>query len=122
MIPVRDYRRNIGDAYQYNWTLKIPELFQQSFNPSHENMANLDLHLDQPAQTLAANLRRAFSGIVAGNIKDEGIKSVQKHGKFQLSGDPELMRKMDSLLMAFIKQGRMKLPGSVYEPCYEIKT
>ncbi len=122
MIPVRDYRRDIGDAYQYNWTLKIPNDFQQSFVPSHENMASLDLHLDQAPQSLAANLRRAFSGIVAGNIKDEGIKAVQKHGKFKLSGDPELMEKMDALLMAFIAQGRMKLPGAAYEPCYEINS
>ncbi|MDP5206226.1 DUF3412 domain-containing protein, partial [Alishewanella sp. SMS9] len=27
---------------------------------------------------------------------------------------------MDKLLAAFVEQGRMKLPGSKYEPCYRI--
>ncbi len=39
------------------------------FEPTHENMANLELHKDQPIHLLAANLRRPFSGIVAGNVK-----------------------------------------------------
>ncbi len=34
---------------------------------SHENMANLKPYPDQPVEVLAADLRRAFSGIVAGN-------------------------------------------------------
>ena len=66
MANVRDYRKSEGDAYYFNWTLKIDNDFQQPFAPTHENMASLDLHLDQPKQLLAANLRRAFSGIVAG--------------------------------------------------------
>lgn len=122
MEPLRIHRKTIGDAYQFNWTLKIPEPFQQSFDPTHQNMAKLNLHLDQPVEDLAANLRRAFSGIVAGNIKQEGLLAVKEHGPFELSGDTGLMNKMDNLLEAFVKQGRMKLPGSVYEPCYKIKT
>jgi hypothetical protein len=58
--------------------------------------------------------------IVAGNVKDEGIKAIQKHGPFVLSGEPELMALMDNLLEAFVAQGRMKLPGSKYIPCYQI--
>ena len=38
-----------------------------------------------------------------------------------LSGEPDLMKDMDKLLQAFVDQGRMKLPGSKYIPCYEIK-
>jgi len=34
-------------------------------------MSNLALHKNQENHLLAANLRRAFSGIVAGNVKDE---------------------------------------------------
>lgn len=117
---VRDYRRQAGDAYHFNWTLKIEKDFQQPFIPNHTNMAALDLHRQQDTATLAANLRRAFSGIVAGNVKDEGIKAIQQHGPFQLTGEPELMRMMDRLLQAFVEQGRMKLPGSSYEPCYRI--
>ena len=122
MQDVRDYRRQQGDAYYFNWTLRIEPEFQAPFAPTHENMASLNLHLEQPKQQLAANLRRAFSGIVAGNVKDEGIRAIKQHGVFELSGDPELMRKMDTLLSAFVAQGRMKLPGSTYIPCYTIKT
>jgi hypothetical protein len=69
---------------------------------------------------LASNLRRVFSGIVGGNVKDEGIKSIEKYGPFELKGESVLMKKVDVLLESFIKQGRMKLPGTVYTPCYKI--
>ena len=60
-----------SDAYNYNWLLRIPREFQQPFEPSHEAMAALDLHRrTSRAHQLAANLRRAFSGIVAGNVKE----------------------------------------------------
>ena len=121
MSQVRDYRKSVGDAYYFNWTLKIDNDFQQPFAPTHENMSGLDLHLDQPKQLLAANLRRAFSGIVAGNVKDEGIQAIKQHGRFILSGEPALMKNMDKLLKAFVEQGSMKLPGSKYVPCYELK-
>lgn len=121
MADVRHYRKSEGDAYYFNWTLKIENDFQQPFVPTHENMANLDLHLEQPKQQLAANLRRAFSGIVAGNVKDDGIKAIKQKGPFILSGEPALMHNIDKLLHAFVAQGRMKLPGSKYTPCYKIK-
>ncbi len=117
---VRQYRKSVGDAYHFNWTLKIDSDFQHPFAPSHANMAGLDLHLEQDKASLAANLRRAFSGIVAGNVKDEGIKAITQHGPFVLSGEPALMTLMDQLLEAFVSQGRMKLPGSKYIPCYQI--
>lgn len=117
---VRQYRKTVGDAYHFNWTLKIDSDFQHPFTPSHQNMAGLDLHLEQDKASLAANLRRAFSGIVAGNVKDEGIKAITQHGPFVLSGEPALMTLMDQLLEAFVRQGRMKLPGSKYIPCYQI--
>ncbi len=117
---VRQYRKSCGDAYHFNWTLHIDPDFQHPFAPTHQNMASLDLHLGQDKAKLAAHLRRAFSGIVAGNVKDEGIKAIKQHGPFKLSGEPSLMKLMDNLLQAFVDQGRMKLPGSKYEPCYQI--
>ncbi len=121
MNGVREYRKSQGDAYYFNWTLKIENDFQQPFNPTHEAMASLDLHLEQPKQQLAANLRRAFSGIVAGNVKEEGLNAIKEHGPYVLRGEPDLMKAMDKLLQAFVEQGRMKLPGSKYIPCYTIK-
>lgn len=120
MHKVTEYRRAIDDAYSFNWSLKIDHPFQHPFNPTHKNMANLALHYEQPSDQLASNLRRAFSGIVGGNVKDDGIKSIEKHGPFELHGEKQLMEKVDSLLESFVKQGRMKLPGSVYIPCYKI--
>ncbi|SFC14987.1 nucleotide 5'-monophosphate nucleosidase PpnN [Pseudoalteromonas denitrificans] len=121
MTKVREYRKEKGDAYHFNWTLKIEPEFQLPFAPTHDNMSSLNLHLSQPPQQLAANLRRAFSGIVAGNVKDEGIQEIKRNGAFELQGDINLMKYMDTLLKAFVEQGRMKLPGSVYTPCYKIK-
>ena len=120
MSKVREHRRATGDAYSFNWSLKIEPEFQLPFEPDHATMASLDLHWDQAPAQLAANLRRAFSGIVAGNVKASGLRAIEQQGPFQLHGDKELMTLMDKLLQSFVKQGRMKLPGSAYIPCYEI--
>ncbi|WP_426575829.1 nucleotide 5'-monophosphate nucleosidase PpnN [Xenorhabdus stockiae] len=121
MPLVKENRRSTGDAYSFNWAIKIPHDLQYPFDPNHENMANLDLHLDQSTEKLAAALRRVFSGIVAGNVKEFGIQAIEKHGVFEIHGDAEIMRRMDSLLEDFVKQNRMKLPGgTAYEPCYKI--
>ncbi|MCW8917248.1 MAG: nucleotide 5'-monophosphate nucleosidase PpnN [Gammaproteobacteria bacterium] len=117
---VRAWRKEHGDAYYFNWKLKIDEEFQRPFIPTHDNMANLQLHKEQPVHLLAANLRRAFSGVVAGNVKDEGIRAIERHGHFELNGDATLMDTMDALLAAFVEQHRMKLPGKAYVPCYRI--
>jgi predicted Rossmann-fold nucleotide-binding protein len=119
---VRAYRKGIGDAYYFNWHLKVDHEFQKPFAPTHANMRALNLTLDAPVHVRAANLRRAFSGIVAGNVKDPGIRAIEKHGPFILDGDPGVMRQMDELLASFVAQQRMKLPGSVYKPCYRILT
>lgn len=123
MEDVRQHRKDTGDAYSFNWLLKIEPEFQLPFEPTHENMASLDLHLNQRPENLAAALRQAFSGIVAGNVKADGIHEIEKYGPFTLDGDLSLMKKMDKLLRDFVEQDRMKLPGgTAYEPCYRIKT
>lgn len=120
MTEVRDYRRDNNDAYYFNWLLNIEPDFQRPFEPTHENMSSLELHKNQPRHTLAANLRRAFSGVVAGNVKDEGIRAVEEHGLFEIRGDASIMEPVDILLASFVEQHRMKLPGTKYEPCYRI--
>ena len=122
MQHVREYRKALGDAYHFNWSLHIEPEFQMPFEPDHQAMAELNLHFDQPPAALAANLRKAFSGIVAGNVKESGIHAIQQHGPFKLDGDKELMVHLDMLLKGFVEQGRMKLPGSIYRPCYEVIT
>ncbi len=117
---VRQFRKEKGDAYYFNWQLKIDHVFQQPFIPTHENMRNLALHKDQENHQLAANLRRVFSGIVAGNVKDEGIRAIEQYGHFEIRGDEDIMALMDSLLSSFVEQHRMKLPGKKYLPCYKI--
>ena len=118
LAQVKEFRRANGDAWFFNWRLRIEADFQQPFVPTHESMAALDLRRDQPPHVLAANLRRAFSGIVAGNVKDEGIRLIEQHGPFELRGDPEIMDLMDTLLRSFVTQQRMRLPGFEYQPCY----
>jgi len=117
---VREFRKQNNDAFYFNWLLKIDSEFQQPFNPSHENMAALDLNLDQEKHLLAANLRRVFSGVVAGNVKAEGIRAIEKYGNFEIRGDSRIMEPMDSLLASFVSSQRMKLPGTEYTPCYKI--
>jgi predicted Rossmann-fold nucleotide-binding protein len=117
---VREFRKARSDAYYFNWLLKIDHEFQKPFKPTHENMRNLSLHKNQETHLLAANLRRAFSGVVAGNVKEEGIREIEKHGKYEIHGDSDIMGPMDALLASFVEQSRMKLPGKAYVPCYTI--
>ncbi|MBL0027604.1 MAG: LOG family protein [Rhodanobacteraceae bacterium] len=118
---VRRNRIAEKDAFFFNWSLKIDDALQQPFQPTHENMAALKLHRGQETHVLAAELRRAFSGIVAGNVKEEGILAIEQHGPFEIHGEPEIMAALDHLLAAFVQQHRMKLPGgAVYQPCYRV--
>jgi hypothetical protein len=117
---VRAQRRVSNDSYNFNWLLRVPEDFQRPVEMNHTNMASLDLRRDLPPQVLLANLRRAFSGIVSGNVKEQGIAEIDRLGPFELRGDPEVMRLLDELLCSFVAEGRMKLPGTQYRPCYRI--
>ena len=117
---VKDFRRLNDDAYYFNWMLKIDSAFQEPFIPNHENMRNLQLDTSLDHHLLAANLRRVFSGIVAGNVKDEGIRAIEQHGLFEIKGDTKIMQLVDELLSSFVEQNRMKLPGREYKPCYRI--
>ena len=119
MKRVEKNRRKLDDAYFFNWSLYIDPDFQAAFKPTHENMKSLNLSFDQSKHRLAADLRRAFSGIVAGNIKPDGIAAIQEFGPYQLTGDAKIMAAMDTLLSEFVAQRRMKLKGE-YQPCYEI--
>ena len=119
---VQRYRRHIEESYAYNWELKIDPALQKPFLPNHENMAQLEIRKGLPPHQLAANLRCAFSGIVAGNVKAPGIAEIQKHGPFEINGEPELMQKLDKLLQSFVEQKRMKLGHEAYVPCYRVVT
>jgi pyrimidine/purine-5'-nucleotide nucleosidase len=119
METVRRHRKLTGDPYNFNWALKIAREFQLPFEVSHQSVAALDLHLDQPTHARAANLRRAFSAIVAGNVKEQGIRQISAHGPFELHGDGRLLQPLDALLASFIAQRRMKISGP-YRPVYRI--
>ena len=118
---VKHFRRERNDAFHFNWLLKIDERFQRPFDPTHANMANLQLRRDLPPHVLAANLRCAFSGIVAGNVKDKGIRLIEQHGCYEIHGEAAVMQPLDRLLQAFVEQHRMKMPGgAAYVPCYRV--
>ena len=117
---VLEYRDHTDDAAYFNWALKIDLAFQQPFLATHEAMAALDLRSERPVHDLASDLRRLFSGIVAGNVKEVGIAAVERHGPFEIRGAPGIMRKLDELLRLFVADNRMKLVGSGYQPCYRL--
>jgi predicted Rossmann-fold nucleotide-binding protein len=116
---VRRHRKQVGDSYNFNWTLQIPSAFQLPFEVSHASVAALDLSLEQPVHARAANLRRAFSAIVAGNVKEHGIREVAAHGPFEIRGSPKLATALDGLLASFVAQRRMKISGE-YRPVYRV--
>ena len=116
----KKYRIDQRESFSFNWGLVIPDAFQRPFEPNHENMAALKLHRQQPVEDLVAQLRCAFSGIVAGNVKDFGTRAVAARGPFQLSGDPDLVQSLATLLADFADNGRMKLDAGTYQPCFEL--
>ncbi len=117
---VREFRKQTRDAFYFNWHLTIDHEFQQPFEPTHASMAQLDLHADQPIHMLAANLRRALSGIVAGHVKPHALNAIEQKGAFEIHGDSTIMKLMDELLHSFIQQHRMKIDQRNFKPCYEI--
>jgi hypothetical protein len=82
-------------------------------------MRRLELHRDQPRHLLIANLRRAFSGIVAGNVKERGLRLIEEKGPFEIHAARAIAEPLDELLRAFVAQRRMKLVGE-YRPSYRI--
>src|SRR5262249_1966309 len=120
MAAVREFRRHNNDSYNYNWLLSVRPEFQRPFEVTHESMRALELNRGQPPHELAANLRRAFSGIVTGNVEEAGIQAIERLGPYELAGDPSIMKLLDELLAAFVAQRRMKLPGSTYRPVYRL--
>ncbi len=116
---VASFRHEHADAYYFNWRLQIDSAFQEPFVATHESMAGLQLRRDHDPHELAVQLRRAFSGIVAGNVKDYGIRTIEKHGPFELHADREVTQALDELLTDFVAQKRMRLAGP-YEPCYRL--
>jgi predicted Rossmann-fold nucleotide-binding protein len=118
---IRAQRRNTGDAFYFNWLLHVGLAYQTPFEVNHSSVAALQISRDLPAHELAANLRRAFSALVTGNIKAHGTRMIEEYGPFHLSGDAVIMNALDSTLGAFVAEGRMKLAGESYRPCYVLE-
>jgi hypothetical protein len=118
---VREFRTEHGDAYYFNWRLTIDHDFQKPFSATHESMSSLDLTEGLPIHILAANLRRVFSGIVSGNVREDTIAAIEARGPFDIFGSARIMKLLDRLLGAFVAQGRMKLASEDYSPCYRVR-
>jgi hypothetical protein len=114
-------REHAHESFFFNWRLNVGIDFQLPFTATHETMAALDLGADQPRRELAVNLRRAFSGIVAGNVREQGVRLVERHGPFELRGDRRIAAALERLLQGFVDERRMKLSDPMgYKPCYRI--
>ena len=117
---VKKFRRKKNDAFYFNWRLQIHQEFQMPFSSSHEDMAALAITEDLPIHILTANLRRIFSGIVSGNVREDAIAAIEEKGPFQIRGSERIMTLLDNLLAAFVDQGRMKIAVENYTPCYKV--
>ncbi|MCB2187022.1 MAG: nucleotide 5'-monophosphate nucleosidase PpnN [Deltaproteobacteria bacterium] len=117
LLAVKAFRDREKDSYYFNYSLHVPYLFQEPFPASHETVAQLALTREQAPYKLAAMLRRAFSAVVSGNVRPEGMAAVAREGPFRFGGDPDLVAGLGELLGALAAQGRMKL-GGAYRPSY----
>ena len=116
---VKNYRLGTNDAYYFNRTLHIPSALLSRYVPTHESMLALELDKDQQPQHLACELRRLFSGIVAGNVKTEVRRTIDSQGPFEIKADSQLVEAIEQLLNRLINEKRMKMDGD-YRPCYKI--
>jgi predicted Rossmann-fold nucleotide-binding protein len=117
---VQDFRTQHGDAYFFNWRLAIEEQFQRPFESTHAAMSALEIDESQPSHILAANLRRVFSGIVSGNVREDTAALIDKQGPFEINGSAKIMSLLDKLLAAFVEQKRMKISAGDNSPCYRV--
>ena len=117
---VHEFRQTHGDAYYFNWRLKIDNGFQRPFVATHDAMRGLNLEEDMPPHELAVNLRRAFSGIVSGNVREDTAALVEEHGPFEVRGSKRIMGLLDDLLASFVEQKRMKINAGAYTPCSRV--
>jgi hypothetical protein len=53
-------------------------------------------------------------------VKEHGIRAIETRGPFEIRGEKTIMRQLDQLLGDFASQGRMRLPGKIYNPCYTV--
>jgi len=120
VAEVHAQRTTRNESFYFNWRLQVPEAMQQRFEPTHANMRALRLSRDVPLHELASELRRAFSGIVSGNVKPEGQRAVAEKGPFELGGHASLLAPLDELLARFASEGRMKTGPGGYVPCYRL--
>lgn len=118
---VLGFRKQYGDAFYFNWRLQIDAEFQHPFTATHANMGSLQIEEDLPPHELAVNLRRVFSGIVSGNVREDTAELIEREGPFVINGSQKLMSLLDDLLAGFVSQHRMKISRAAYEPCYVIK-
>ncbi len=116
---VKNYRLGTNDAYYFNWTMHIPSTLLSPFVPTHKSMLALELDKNQQPQKLACELRRLFSGIVAGNVKPEIRRSIDSKGPFEIKADSQLVAAIDQLLNHLVNEKRMKIGGD-YRLCYKI--
>ncbi|MGI9249053.1 MAG: nucleotide 5'-monophosphate nucleosidase PpnN [Woeseiaceae bacterium] len=118
---VLSFRDTHGDAYYFNWRLKVDREFQKPFVATHESMRSLEIKEDLPTHILAANLRRVFSGIVSGNVREDTAELIERNGPFEINGSQRIMNLLDKLLSGFVSKRRMKISTGEYHPCYVIK-
>ena len=114
-------RTSSNDATYFNWQLHVDPALQRPFAPNHRTVTELDLSREQPPHELSAALRCVFSAIVAGNIKDEGIRLVEQHGPLPIVGPPDVIAALDALLGEFIAGKRMTVRDT-YAPPYVLRS
>ena len=120
LTEVRGFRPEHGDTYYFNWRLQIDVIFQVPFHATHDSIRALAIHEDSSKHELAASLRRAFSGIVSGNVCADTISAIEKEGPFVICVSGPYLALLGRLQASFVSQWRMKLTSDAYEPCYRV--
>src|SRR3546814_20549587 len=87
---VRKYRIEQKDSFFFNWSLEVPQTFQQPFVPSPAAMAALALHSGQPPPRLPAARTRAFPAMLPATGKQKDWRRWARVGPAQTIGHTAL--------------------------------
>ena len=115
-------RDRCNDAAYFNWSLHLEPAWQAPFQATHASMRGLALNHHLPPAERAFALRKLFTGLVSGNVREEGIAAIEAQGPFTLTPAPEMQRALASLLDLLEHQGRMRFANRTRPPLHRFET
>ena len=116
---VREYRMAQQESFSYNWGWPYRTTRSSPSNPTLRQYGGTEAPSAAAGARVGGGTTPRLFGIVAGNIKEVGIRAVEEHG-------PTNCRRHGRGIASAAcsprssSRGRMKLDSSNYTPCFKL--